>query len=1118
MKNFVKIFMAVAVAMSAFSCVTDTTEDLAVKVGGKTTLTLSLENTCTQLGEAVDGVYPVTWSEGDQITVNGVTSDPLAAADAGTANAVFTFNTENLSAPYCVAYPAAEANQVIFAAEQEYVDGTFANGAAALYGYGEEESNLTLNHLTGVLKIGVVCGEDVDLFDAPIIQSVKISTIDSAPIAGAFDIDFATGDITPTAESTSVINYSIDEKLSQDPTYIHVTVPAGIYNELYVTLEDRDGGVMYATVTANDKKPLLAGRVREFSAPIVYTPINSGNVFVVKDYDSFVAFTTAAAAGTSKAPVTKNAVFVGDVEIPSTGWTSVSAEYYTGTICGNGHIISGANNPLFSKLGATVKGLHLTNVNIETSGGTLQNVGALVNDYKGECITHCSASGTITQKDFTGKAAKRFGGIIGNLSNASSDVEISYCVNRCTLNFGGKAGGDNDHSTASIGGVLGNISSASGSKTLTFKGNVNEGDINVTGPNGYFSTRTAGVAGYMGRFKYIDFEDCVNKGNITFSLQVNTTLNYVTYIAGVVCDITSNSDDRIYTVKNCENLGKVTVCSSRIQRGLMTGGVVGVVALGGKTSMTLENLTNSAEVSIDVTNCSPDSTADYAADGFSNIVGGVLGATLMRANATFTVKNVKNNSKVYCSGYSSFFNSKTTTNSYTWVFAGGIIGKMEENAGLTPTYNFDGLVNTGNVEVSIGAKGVNGSESYFGALIGKCTCPSITNAKHIGTFKVYQRGEDDNYTTYPNAGFLTGSEGCTFTNSAVGGTFVYGDEGVLKYEHLVADNYAKYLFGNRNLTEYAGVSLLTTVPVTADQPEVFDRDSISLNYVSYRTGNLPIIISVPHGSTTKGGTVNGVELVKREKSTTKDDNSCDSGFSTALDSRTMTLATLIEKAIYRKTGKYPYMVIATQSRTYIDFNRHKECAIPYIDGAYATANEISYDTYHGLATEASAEIEKNFGAGILFDIHGHGHSVQQVEIGYLTKSYELAETDETLMADEGYVKHSSIYSLAKNNKNNLSFVDLIRGEFSFGDYLFRAGLACVPYSGKLSPGTSTYYNGGYITKSQGSRDESGGTVDAIQLEFGSTARASDRLAATAEAAATAIIEYVKKHYAVTGLD
>ena len=90
MKNLTKLFVAVA-ALFAFSCVTDATEDLGVNVGGQTTLTLSLEDASkTQLGEKVDGVYHLYWSEGDQISVNGVPSVALTAG--GSAEATFSFN------------------------------------------------------------------------------------------------------------------------------------------------------------------------------------------------------------------------------------------------------------------------------------------------------------------------------------------------------------------------------------------------------------------------------------------------------------------------------------------------------------------------------------------------------------------------------------------------------------------------------------------------------------------------------------------------------------------------------------------------------------------------------------------------------------------------------------------------------------------------------------------------------------------------------------------------------------------------------------------------------------------------------------------------------------------
>ena len=94
MKNLTKIFLAVAVAMFAFSCVTDTTEDLGIKVEGQgvTELTLSLEESRTHLGEKAEGVYPLYWSEGDAIAVNGVVSAPLTAG--GSATATFSFAKE----------------------------------------------------------------------------------------------------------------------------------------------------------------------------------------------------------------------------------------------------------------------------------------------------------------------------------------------------------------------------------------------------------------------------------------------------------------------------------------------------------------------------------------------------------------------------------------------------------------------------------------------------------------------------------------------------------------------------------------------------------------------------------------------------------------------------------------------------------------------------------------------------------------------------------------------------------------------------------------------------------------------------------------------------------------
>ena len=80
MKTLTRIFVAVA-ALFAVSCTTDATEDLGVKLdaNGQTELALSLNESRTHLGEKAGDVYPLYWSEGDKIAVNGIVSEALAA-------------------------------------------------------------------------------------------------------------------------------------------------------------------------------------------------------------------------------------------------------------------------------------------------------------------------------------------------------------------------------------------------------------------------------------------------------------------------------------------------------------------------------------------------------------------------------------------------------------------------------------------------------------------------------------------------------------------------------------------------------------------------------------------------------------------------------------------------------------------------------------------------------------------------------------------------------------------------------------------------------------------------------------------------------------------------------
>ena len=273
-----KIIIALTAAVFALSCATDTTETVRIDEQSfvtESSISLSLEGSRTQLGEKVDGVYQLLWSKGDKISANGVESAEAVIDENNPARAIFNFN-EVLAETNYIAYPAAPAGKVLFAENQLHAGNTtFDQGAATMYGIGTSEG-IEMKHLTGVLKFGIT--------GSATLTKVEVSTVDETPISGAFDCDFASGTITPTAEAKSVITYSFGEgvQLSATPIYAHIALPAGEYSLLRMRLYDSEGGIMVAEVRAPSSKPIKAGFVREFSNTITYKAGSASDVEVGK--------------------------------------------------------------------------------------------------------------------------------------------------------------------------------------------------------------------------------------------------------------------------------------------------------------------------------------------------------------------------------------------------------------------------------------------------------------------------------------------------------------------------------------------------------------------------------------------------------------------------------------------------------------------------------------------------------------------------------------------------------------------------------------------------------------------------------------------------------------------
>ena len=570
MKKLTKIFVAVAVLAASFACTTYVTDELSVAVDGQTTITLSLEESRTQLGEKAGDLYPLYWSEGDKISVNGVTSNTLSVSEP-TASAKFTVSA-SLSAPYQIAYPAAHAGQVLFAAKQTHVDNTtFASGVSTMYGYSKSGLGAQMVHLTGVLKIGVT--------GSATLTKAIVSTVNRTPISGAFDIDFTSGKVTPSASATSTIEYEFATPvaLSSEPTYMHIAVPEGIYEELYVTLHDNAGGAMFATIKADENKPLSAGDIREFYSNIKY--VAKSDATLIGNADQLIAW--ASSASSSK----KNAFLIADIDMTGKSWTPVGD--FAGSFIGNGFAIKGLKAPLFGISNVPViKGVHLTDIDMTIT--TNPDAGALICDItnKDTEISHCSVTGKMTiniNKPKANHSYNYYGAMIGytitgkELHDLYTNVEITVASTSVSsshmyiTHLAGRGGTVEEnylslrnvvcHGTIYHNGGTGSGHLYLGGVVVTGIAKLNNcvvgkpnsdgksGSITV-GSNHSKNTYCGGMATFLNT--YTTITDCHNYGDITVSSSAGAI-----YVGGLVHSARGGS------MTDCSHHGDITITSKR---------------------------------------------------------------------------------------------------------------------------------------------------------------------------------------------------------------------------------------------------------------------------------------------------------------------------------------------------------------------------------------------------------------------------------------------------------------------------------------------------------------------------------------------------------------------------
>lgn len=214
--------------------------------GEATVIYVSAQPTKTALGDASGSTRPVYWTNGDCLSLNGTTSEPLSGLAADAATASFSFGSGSFSAPYNLLFPASywkDATHVTLPDTQTWADGNgvtipLAGIASAIDG----TSTSDLAHLCAILHLRIKKSASVS---AANLTSVTFKGNNGEQVCGDFEIDYSSASLTPAgtgAEVALTLNQALSESQALD---IFLSVPAQTYSKGFsVVLEDAQSRTM----------------------------------------------------------------------------------------------------------------------------------------------------------------------------------------------------------------------------------------------------------------------------------------------------------------------------------------------------------------------------------------------------------------------------------------------------------------------------------------------------------------------------------------------------------------------------------------------------------------------------------------------------------------------------------------------------------------------------------------------------------------------------------------------------------------------------------------------------------------------------------------------------------
>lgn len=261
------------------------------------------------------------------------------------------------------------------------------------------------------------------------------------------------------------------------------------------------------------------------------------------------------------------------------------------------------------------------------------------------------------------------------------------------------------------------------------------------------------------------------------------------------------------------------------------------------------------------------------------------------------------------------------------------------------------------------------------------------------------------------------------------------------------------------------------------------------HYIEYIAGDLPLVLSIPHG-----GTLRPDEIADRTW-----------GARAGPDPHSLEYALEVADHLYDLTGHRPHIIINHLHRIKLDANRDLEEAAQGDPWA-----EQAWREFHAFIDDAEATVAAQYGRGLYLDLHSNVYVLDEIQLGIGLSAADLSLSDVEL-STRRYINRSHLRNLGY--ASDLTFAELVRGSTSLGGLLSAFDFNVSPSPARPQPNSEMYYNGGYNVARHGSRD--GGTIDGIQIEVYPEILRDNVRAAYTSALAQSLVSFLDIHYGLT---